>query len=81
MEAMIQIGADPITVETIGKVILQILENKANNDQKTLELALETLRKSASADYTTITDCTLYGDYKPDGKTGNQGDKGADPSV
>ncbi len=61
MDTMVQIGADPKSVEAVGKVILEILKNEPDNDQSTLCKAFDALMKGASADHATITDCTFTG--------------------
>ena len=61
MESMLHMGASPAAVEALSKAILLVLENKGNNDQTTLQKALDVLLKGTDINNATIKDCTFTG--------------------
>ena len=61
MESMLHMGAPPATVEALSKAVLLVLENKQNNDQTTLQKALDVLLKGTDINNATIKDCTFTG--------------------
>lgn len=59
MESMMHIGAEQKVVETVGKMILEILKNSSHNDQATIYKALEVLESGSSVSGTTVSTCNF----------------------